>query len=99
MRALLLAVFGIAAMRLASIVFWCLVALLCLRGKTPPRLRRRGCCSAACSACLDYLSSLSPCGNVLVVFFIIFPPVFVRMHICMHAFYHHSPARGASCPR
>lgn len=77
-RAVLLAVFGLAAMRLAAILFWCLIALLCLSGKSSSRLRRRGCCSSACSACLDYLSSLSPCANVLVIFCIVFPPVFVR---------------------
>ena len=75
-RAILIAVFGLAAMRLAGILFWCLVALLCLGGAESSRLRKRGCCSRACSAFLDYLSSLSPFGNVLVIFFIIFPPVF-----------------------
>jgi len=75
-RAILLVVFGLAALRLAAIFFWCVLALLCLRSKGSPRLKRRGCCSAACSVCLDYLSSLSPCGNVLVIFFVIFPPIF-----------------------
>lgn len=95
MRATLLAVFGVAALRLLFIIFWCMVALLCLRSDATSQLRQRAwCCSSACSACLDYLSSLSPFGNVLVIFFIIFPPVFVRQmrrpegrgleNACMH---------------
>ena len=75
-RAVLLAVFGGAALRLLFIIFWCFVALFCLRDEASSRLHRRGGCSSACSACLDYLSSLSPFGNVLVLFFIVFPPVF-----------------------
>ena len=75
-RTVLLAVFGMAALRVSSILFWCLVALFCLRGKRTTSIRKRSGCSTSCSACLDYLSSLSPFCNVFVLFLVIFPPVF-----------------------
>ena len=51
-----------------QLLLWLFVALFCLRDEASSRLHRRGGCSSACSACLDYLSSLSPFGNVLVIF-------------------------------
>lgn len=75
-RSVLFAVFGLAALRLVSILFWCGVAVCCFRGHKAAFVRRRGRCGSACSALLDYLSTLSPIGNVLVLFFLTFPPVF-----------------------
>lgn len=75
-RAVLLCAFTLAVMRIASILFWCIIALCCLPDSRRSRIRKRGGCSTGCSACLDYLSSLSPLLNVLVLFLIIFPPIF-----------------------
>jgi hypothetical protein len=77
-RVVLLALFGLAALRVAGVLFWCFVAACCLgKSKTSTLVvRQRGKCSSGCSACLDYLSSLSPGVNVLVLFLLIFPPVF-----------------------
>ena len=78
--------FGIAALRLVGVVLWALLAChvgernriganVLLHdagsGTKPP-----GCCAEACTACLNYLASLSPVANVLLIFFLIFPPIF-----------------------
>lgn len=82
-RLVCLGLFSLAAMRLAFIVFWALLA--CVVGKRDrlPLLqhsekpgRTPGCCQQACTACLNYLSTLSPGGNVLLVFLLICPPIF-----------------------
>ena len=70
-RLTLLLIFLLAALRCALIFFWCLVALLCIRAKPLPLLPEQrkhppSCCASACTACLNYLSTLSPGGNVLV---------------------------------
>ena len=75
-RLVLAAVFGVAALRVFAMTFWILVALFCLRAESTSKVRKRRCCSTSCSVVLDYLSSLSPCANVLVLFCLTFPPVF-----------------------
>ena len=75
-RAILICVFGLAVLRVSTILFWCLVALTCLKGTRAQRIHKRDGFSTGCAACLDYLSSLSPIGNVVVLFLVIFPPVF-----------------------
>ena len=87
-RALLFSLFGLAVFRLFLILFWCLVALFCLRGEQLSSVRKRSGCSAGCSACLEYLSSLSPCANLVVLFFLIFPLIFYdRIFLPCHQCY------------
>ena len=87
-RVVVFTVFGLAAMRLCMVVFWCLVALMCLQGSQLESVQRRGGRSARCSACLNYLSSLSPCTNLLVLFFLIFPLIFYdRIFLPCHECY------------
>ena len=79
-RLILASVFGLAVLRLAAIVFWAFVA--CSVGKRELPLspdasaRKPNCCAAACTACLNYLSSLSPAANILLIFCLTFPPIF-----------------------
>ena len=81
-RCVLLGVFGLAALRLASVLFWCVVAMCCLGKQTrdvvhgEDEKRGRGGCWPGCSACLDYVSALNPCLNIFVLFLLVFPPVF-----------------------
>ena len=76
-RAVLLVVFGVAALRILAILFWCFIALCCLKSKhSELKLKKRGACPSGCSALLDYLASLSPCGLVLFLFLFMFPPIF-----------------------
>jgi hypothetical protein len=76
-RATLFTLFGLACVRLLLILFWVLMAMMCVKeGDLQSPVRKRGKCSAKCSAVLDYLSSLSPLGNIIVIFFLTFPPIF-----------------------
>ena len=90
-RIVLIFIFGAAAMRLCSIIFWSLVALFCVRDRhtalPPPdadestttsstRAAKGSSNLSACTACLNYLSSLSPCCNLVVLFAVCFPPLF-----------------------
>ena len=63
---------------LGQIFFWIGIALACVRKEfeAEGKVRRRRGCSVACSAVLDYLSTLSPCTNVLIIFCLTFPPIF-----------------------
>jgi len=75
-RLALFTIFGLAAVRLLFVLFFVGVALFCVSGEAIEKVQRRGQCSQSCSAVLDYLSSLSPGGNVLVLFCLLFPPIF-----------------------
>ena len=75
-RVLLFTVFGLACLRLAVVLFFVSVAILCVKGDRAAKLKTRKGCSARCSAVLDYVASLSPCGNLLTLFCLTFPPIF-----------------------
>ena len=90
-RGITFLIFGLACIRLLVIFFWLSVAVFCLPGghdEGPTLVHKQRNLSAKCSAVLDYVSSLSPLGNVLVIFFIIFPLVFYeRIYLPCHECY------------
>ena len=81
MRVVLFALFAVAAMRIGLIVFTAgcsFVCTCCRAGADEDRESRGGQRRVRCSCipCLDYLATVSPASTMVVVFFLICPPLF-----------------------
>ena len=81
MRVVLFALFAVAAMRIGLIVFTAgcsFVCTCCRAGANEDRGSRGGQRRVRCSCipCLDYLATVSPASTMVVVFFLICPPLF-----------------------